>query len=195
MVEASDAGRPAAAKMRTTRPAERDRALRPGGVEAMQELLDRRRPWVDEPAVARELREWAERYWPPRRGIALGTVDIARYLRGIATDPDLDGDTARGVTLAMLRNVWAGRDFLRSDPLGDVVKGWPATTMNRYRRLYGQDALHTFLTDRVQREQDQVALMRAGRTRSAARRYLELHPRTPGMGYYPAPPARARRAK
>ena len=188
--------------------------------QELRELLDRLRPWGDERAVAREIRDWVERFWPPRRGIALGIADIAAYLRmvGPLDDPDLDSEAALGMTFHMLRNVWAGRGADQYDMLGDVlvdrgkaspamlrrlpavpdrfrVKPWPARTLSRYRRKYGPDALHEFLAWHIPREQDLVALVRTGRTLRAAERYLERHPRTPSMAAYPAPPARARRAR
>src|SRR5450759_1067845 len=101
MVEASDAGRPAAAKMRQT-----GSQFVPGeAVGAREERLDRLRPWEDERGVSRELREWAERYWPPSPAIPLGTADVAALLRKIGppAPDDPDPEAALGLAFHMLR--------------------------------------------------------------------------------------------
>jgi hypothetical protein len=109
------------------------------------------------------------------------------------SEPGLDAESVTGLAAFMLANVAAGRALGDHDLLRQVVVGIPASTARDYRRLYGEAALSEYLR-RIQYKQDLVALMRAGRKLPAARRYLELHPRTPSMTVYPAPPARRRRS-
>lgn len=155
----------------------------------LQDVLEKLRPWSDECAVAAALQVWWDSHYSrPMKG---DVADMAAELRAIGASGY--AEPVVGETAFMLVNVAAGRALGDTDLLRQVFVGIPASTARDYRRRYGQAAFSEYLRH-VQYEQDLVALMRTGRKLPAARRYLELHPRTPSMAAYPAPPARARRA-
>jgi hypothetical protein len=157
----------------------------------LQDALEKLRPWSDELAVTAALQAWWDRHYArPLKG---DLADVAAQLKIIGTAAELpDAESATGIAAFMMVNVFNGRGTRDYDTLREVVRGLPASTASRYRRRFGEAAFSEYLRQ-LQYEQDLVALIRVGRTLPAARRYLERHPRTPGMSAYPAPPARRRR--
>jgi hypothetical protein len=87
-----------------------------------------------------------------------------------------------GIVNMMLQNVGRARHAREYDTLGDHIKGVPERTLRRYRQLAreagkdpGLDALPIYFSS-LQYRLDLYALINAGRTEAAARRWLERHP-------------------
>jgi hypothetical protein len=101
-----------------------------------------------------------------------------------------------GIVFHMMRNVAMRRAPTEYDLLGDIVRGVPDRTLRRYRQRVreaggnpGVEALGDFM-ESLQYDLDLAELVRTGRSRAAARRWLQRHP---GSHAKDAPPPRSRR--
>jgi len=142
---------------------------------ALCAVVERHRPWSDNVAFAAALGHLAAEQWDRD----VDCIDIADDMRlfGVSLEPP-DHEAAVGIVFHMLGNLFRGRDARTYDLLGDVVRGYPARTLRRYRRDHGADPsgpLHAFMA-RVQYHQCLGALTRDGRSLPTARRWMERHP-------------------
>jgi hypothetical protein len=153
---------------------------------ALAELIVSLSPCKDEEQVARGLRAWANEHWGEgalEPGLADGAGQVAEHMRllGMLESPPTDSQML-GIAFHMLRNVAAGRGPTDYDLLGDHIVGFNPRTARRYKQRAraaglnpGLDALHQFMAS-FQYDLDVAALVRAGRTPAAARRWLERNP-------------------
>lgn len=144
------------------------------------------RPWQEEDEFAAALRRWATQHWGEGSldpGLADGAGEVAAELAviGRATNPPSDAQ-AVGIVNLMLQNVGRARAAREYDTLRDHIKGVPERTLRRYRQLAreagddpGLDALPIYFAS-LQYRLDLDAMVNAGRTEAAARRWLERHP-------------------
>ena len=142
---------------------------------ALCALVEQQRPWSNTDAFAGALNRLVAEQW----GREVDCIDIADDMRlfGESLEPP-DHEAAVGIVFHMIGNLFRGREARTYDLLGDVVRGFPARTLRRYRRAHGAEIngpFHAFM-ERLQYQQCLVALKRDGRTLSAARRWMERHP-------------------
>jgi hypothetical protein len=141
-------------------------------VAAFHDSLNRLRPWQEEAATAAVLTFIAD-----NRLRAGHYREVASYLRQIGrSDPELRAQQAAGIAGFMLGNLAAGREATDYGGGWDHVVGpddeplVPRTTRRHY-----QDVWH-WLRESLQYDLDLAALVNGGRSKVAARRWLERHP-------------------
>ena len=152
----------------------------------LRDALEKLRPWTDEVAVTIALQAWWDgHYGRPMRG---DVADVAAALGEIGAHwiPLPDAESVTGMTAFSLVKVYKGRKPDDNDMLREVVKGIPASTTRRYRQRFGEEAFHEYMRH-MQYGIDRYQLVKAGRTKAAARRWLE---RNPGKHFPDAPPPR-----
>lgn len=156
-------------------------------------VLEPLRPWHDEAAVATALATWAS----GRRGSErLGPGhyrEVATHLRFIGRGtPVQTTEQIDGIAFLMLRNVMAGREAMDYGTSFEFIHGAPsARTRRRYTQRHGYGGGFAWMSEALQYDIDLAALVRGGRSKQAARRWLE---RNPGKHAKHAPPPRRRRA-
>lgn len=157
-----------------------------GAALALAELIVSLSPWKDEERVAHGLRAWANEHWGAgalEPGLADGAAEVAEHMRLLG---DLESpptaDQMLGIAFYMLRNVAAERGPTEYDSLGEHIVGLNPRSARRYKQraratglIPGTDAVHLVLAS-FQYDLDYSALVRAGRTPAAARRWLERNP-------------------
>jgi hypothetical protein len=168
--------------------------------KCLSEQLERLRPWRRRAAVEDALQRWVDGHYPePFEGdVASVAVELAKL--GTCR-PILDAGDVTGVAAFMLANVESGRAPNDNDFARRIFVSVPDTTARRRRREARVAAGGSVVRGDLgalrenfrwlQYQCDLVALMRPGRTLSAARRLYQLRPRTPDMEAYPVPPVRA----
>lgn len=177
--------------------------------DKMRQTLDRLRPWANERMVALALREWMQSsLWdhdaetgeriPLRLGDELerdAAAKIAAELHDIGQwAPELKPEQILGAIGFMLRNIVAGREATDYGDGFEVVSGPgapSARTRQRYASAHGSNAVWAWMRESLQYDLDLAGLVHGGRTKGAARRWLERHP---GKHAKDAPPPRVRRA-
>lgn len=152
----------------------------------LEEKLERLRPWTDERAVARALREWAASHgWP---SLEAGEASVAAELHRLGGERGRDGvwnarppdrQEAAEVAVMMLRNVADGREATAYGLMGVRLAGHsiPARTMRRYLAQPGAAPL-TSVMGRLAHDRAMANLIAGGRTPVAARAWIRRHPNT-----------------
>ena len=159
------------------------------------ELLESLRPWGDEAGVASALAGWGI----GRAGCEMlgdGQYrEIAAHLRliGRSREP-ITAEQVDGIAFFMIHNLVSGRDVTAyGDGFQYIVgSGSPSErTRRRYRKLFASGAGWQWMRDSLQYDLDVAGLVHGGRTRGAARRWLQRNPEKHAKD---APPPRKRQA-
>lgn len=158
----------------------------------MAAALEPLRPWANVADVTVALERWMHRSGWGRQARTISLqLTTAEHLRLIGrSDPDIASATIVTIALGMLGNVLHGRDPTDYDMLKRTIQGVPNRTLRHYRQTYGPDAFSRYLAS-LQQDLDVAALVRAGRSKAAARAWLRANP---GKHATDAPPPRHRAA-